>query len=169
MRKCVVLLLVLLAHPLGCGTLLYRERIGQPRGRLDASVVLLDSIALVYFVVPGLIAFAVDFATGAIYLPAEKAASLSGEPERLRVRLLGDASRDPRAIEQALREVAGVELAGHWHELVIMKEGEDARFEPLPQRLLELDAWARGGEEGGAGLDPAAEPRTEAFRSWSRR
>lgn len=53
----------------GCGTLLYPERQGQPQGRLDPSVLILDGIGLLFFVVPGLIAFAVDFSNGTIYLP----------------------------------------------------------------------------------------------------
>ena len=53
----------------GCGTVLYPERRGQPAGRLDWSVVAMDAIGLIFFFVPGVIAFAVDFMTGAIYLP----------------------------------------------------------------------------------------------------
>lgn len=53
----------------GCGYLLYPERRGQPTGRLDWGVVLLDGLGLLLFFIPGLIAFAVDFATGTIYLP----------------------------------------------------------------------------------------------------
>jgi hypothetical protein len=56
-------------HESGCGTLLYPERRGQPKGQLDWGVVALDGLALLLFVVPGVIAFAVDFSTGAIYLP----------------------------------------------------------------------------------------------------
>ena len=53
-----------------CGTLLHPERRGQPPGGpLDPGVVILDAIGRLFFVVPGLIAFAVDFSTGAIYLP----------------------------------------------------------------------------------------------------
>jgi hypothetical protein len=55
----------------GCGTLLYPERRGQPKGRLDWGVVGLDGLGLLLFLVPGIIAFAVDFYTGAIYLPPE--------------------------------------------------------------------------------------------------
>ena len=53
-----------------CGTILYPERRGQPAGRIDAGVAVLDGIGLLFFFVPGVIAFAVDFATGAIYLPS---------------------------------------------------------------------------------------------------
>ena len=63
-----------LAAPLGaCGTLLYPERRGQTGGRLDTAVVLLDGLGLLVFLVPGLIAFAVDFGSGAIYLPGTQA------------------------------------------------------------------------------------------------
>jgi hypothetical protein len=61
----------------GCGTILYPERRGQRAGRLDWGVVLLDGIGLILFFVPGVIAFAVDFASGAIYLPAEPQVQLS--------------------------------------------------------------------------------------------
>lgn len=52
-----------------CGTLLYPERRGQPRGVIDPGVLLMDAVGLIFFVVPGIVAFAVDFATGAIYFP----------------------------------------------------------------------------------------------------
>jgi hypothetical protein len=52
-----------------CGTILYPERRGQPAGPLDLKVVALDAIGLFFFFVPGVVAFAVDFSTGAIYLP----------------------------------------------------------------------------------------------------
>ena len=52
-----------------CGTLLYPERRGQPRGTIDPGVLLLDAVGLIFFVVPGIVAFAVDFASGAIYFP----------------------------------------------------------------------------------------------------
>jgi len=54
----------------GCGTLLYPERRGQMAGHLDAGVVILDAIGLLFFIIPGAIAFAVDFSNGTIYLPA---------------------------------------------------------------------------------------------------
>jgi hypothetical protein len=54
----------------GCGMILHPERRGQPPGGgLDWSIVALDGIGLLLFFIPGVIAFAVDFATGAIYLP----------------------------------------------------------------------------------------------------
>jgi hypothetical protein len=54
----------------GCGMILHPERRGQPTGGgLDWSIVALDAVGLLLFFIPGVIAFAVDFSTGAIYLP----------------------------------------------------------------------------------------------------
>jgi len=55
----------------GCGSILYPERVGQPRGPLNWKVVALDTLGLLFFFVPGVIAFAVDFYNGTIYLPPE--------------------------------------------------------------------------------------------------
>lgn len=55
----------------GCGTILYPERRGQPAGMLDWKVVALDAVGLILFFVPGVIAFAVDFSNGTIYLPPD--------------------------------------------------------------------------------------------------
>ena len=58
----------------GCGTLLYPERKGQGSGgRLDPSIVILDGIGLLLFLIPGIIAFAVDFGNDTIYLPSRRA------------------------------------------------------------------------------------------------
>lgn len=55
----------------GCGTLFYPERQGQTTGKIDPTVLILDGIGLFFFIIPGLVAFAVDFGTGTIYLPPE--------------------------------------------------------------------------------------------------
>lgn len=54
----------------GCGTMLHPERLNQPHSRdLDWKMVALNGLGLIFFFVPGVIAFVVDFHTGAIYLP----------------------------------------------------------------------------------------------------
>jgi len=63
------LIFFLMIQMSACGILLYPERQGQKRGTIDAGVAVLDAVGLLFFIVPGVIAFAVDFATGAIYLP----------------------------------------------------------------------------------------------------
>jgi len=69
----------------GCGTILYPERKGQPAGPIDWKIVALDGIGLLFFFVPGVIAFAVDFVTGAIYLPAGECADRVPPPDRRRL------------------------------------------------------------------------------------
>jgi hypothetical protein len=71
---CGLLLLQLVA----CGTLIYPERRGQKAGELDPVIVVLDAIGLIFFIIPGVAAFIIDFDTGAIYLPQGK-----GSKERL--------------------------------------------------------------------------------------
>jgi hypothetical protein len=54
----------------GCGTLIHPDRRYAPNdGHLDWGIVALDTLGLLLFFLPGVIAFAVDFTTGAIYLP----------------------------------------------------------------------------------------------------
>lgn len=74
-RRRFVAAAVFLSCGSGCGTILYPERRGQPAGPLDLKVVALDAIGLLFFFVPGVIAFAVDFSNGTIYLPAEDCAT----------------------------------------------------------------------------------------------
>lgn len=59
-----------------CGTVFYPERKGQVNGRIDPVVAIANGIGLLFFVVPGVIAFAVDFTTGAIYLPGGRRAEI---------------------------------------------------------------------------------------------
>ena len=56
-----------------CGTFIYPERVNQKaHGGLDPAIVILDGIGLIFFIIPGLIAFAVDFGTNSIYFPEGK-------------------------------------------------------------------------------------------------
>lgn len=67
-----VLVVSLLTQLTACGSLLYPDRRGQIEGKIDPVVAALNTIGILFYVLPGLIAFAVDFATGAIYLPGGK-------------------------------------------------------------------------------------------------
>lgn len=76
--------------PAGCGTILHPERRGQPAGALDWKVVALDAIGLIFFFIPGVIAFAVDFNNGTIYLPPSPGvtrATPSTKPRLVSVRI----------------------------------------------------------------------------------
>ncbi len=75
-----IVLASLLMQLVGCGTIFWPERRGQPPGRLDPKVVALDAVGLLLFFIPGVIAFAVDFNNGSIYLPPESQASSQPSP-----------------------------------------------------------------------------------------
>jgi hypothetical protein len=75
----VLFCLVLTIQLTGCGTLLYPERRGQKGGHVDVGVALLDGIGLLLFIIPGVIAFAVDFSNGTIYIPGTLHSSLNPE------------------------------------------------------------------------------------------
>ena len=53
----------------GCGTVFHPERKGQMSGRIDPVVAIANGVGLLFFIVPGVIAYAVDFSNGTIYLP----------------------------------------------------------------------------------------------------
>lgn len=78
----ITCLLSLLFNVSACGTILHPERKGQRDGRIDAGVAVLDGIGLLFFIIPGVIAYAVDFSNGTIYLPGGKRAALEN-PEDL--------------------------------------------------------------------------------------
>jgi uncharacterized protein YceK len=67
----IVVSVSLLIASSGCGTLMFKEREsqGHTNGRVDPNVVIMDSLGLLLFVLPGLVAFGVDFSTDAIFLP----------------------------------------------------------------------------------------------------
>lgn len=67
---------VLIFQSVGCGTIMYPERKGQRGGKIDAGVAVLDGVGLLLFIIPGIIAFAIDFNNGTIYLPGTSRASL---------------------------------------------------------------------------------------------
>ncbi len=72
--RCLALFVavIFLFQVAGCGTVIYPERRGQQAGRIDVGIAVLNGLGLLLFIIPGVIAFAVDFSTGAIYLPGGK-------------------------------------------------------------------------------------------------
>ena len=93
----------------GCGTLLYPERRGQVAGRLDVGVVVLDGIGLLFFLIPGIIAFAVDFGNGCIYLPRPlyRAPVVVGTQAELRVIKFDPKHTSLAQIEQIIKAQTG--------------------------------------------------------------
>ena len=74
---CMTIAIIFCLQLASCGFVLYPERRGQSHGRVDPAIAVLDGVGLLLFIVPGIVAFAVDFSTGTIYLPSSKRASNS--------------------------------------------------------------------------------------------
>ncbi|MDO9262920.1 MAG: hypothetical protein Q7U02_03060 [Desulfosalsimonadaceae bacterium] len=116
----MLVLAAMMTQTIACGTLLYPERRNanphnriDPAGRrIDPAVAVLDAACLIIFIVPGIIAFAVDFATGAIYLPGgRQSAALSDDPEENRVIYVDPETLNPDTIKQIIRQNKGVEVS----------------------------------------------------------
>lgn len=64
----------------GCGSVFYPERVGQPRrGPIDWKVAAADGAGLFLFFVPGVIAFAIDYYNGTLFLPSHQPVSVIPE------------------------------------------------------------------------------------------
>lgn len=119
---CLSLVAALALQTAGCGTILHPERRGQRGGRLDVGVVVLDAIGLLFFVIPGVIAFAVDFSNGTIYLPGGGPGILS--------EIRFDKTGDPKsAVEAALLARTGraVKLDAPGAEVVALGSLDEMR------------------------------------------
>jgi hypothetical protein len=90
----------LLAQLTACGTILHPERKGQKDGQIDPAIAVFDAIGLLFFLIPGVIAFAVDFSNGTIYLPGGRHSSLSDEELK---RVAPEGKLDQAALVEILR------------------------------------------------------------------
>ncbi len=104
---CALLISALTSQLAACGTLFYPERRGQISGQIDSGVAILNGIGLLFYLVPGVIAFAVDFATGAIYLPDGR---YSIAPEKLHKAVGPDGHVDALELKAILRQELDLDL-----------------------------------------------------------
>ncbi|CAG8868458.1 hypothetical protein PS627_03035 [Pseudomonas fluorescens] len=102
------LVAALLTQLTACGTLFYPERRGQIEGKIDPVIVALDAIGILFYVIPGLIAFGVDFATGAIYYPGGTTAQVA--PEKLQKAVGADGKVDNAKLQAILESELGQRL-----------------------------------------------------------
>ena len=104
----VLIIVILVIQMVGCGTILYPERKGQISGKIDPGVAVLDAVGLLFFIIPGVIAFAVDFSTGAIYLPSSSSSSL--DINDLRHVKFDPERSDMATIERIIKEETGYDV-----------------------------------------------------------
>ncbi len=124
-----------------CGTLLHPERVGQCRGgRLDPAIVAMDGIGLLIFFVPGAIAFAVDFYTGAIYLPPGycEADTVPDGAEYVTVQL-DPQSLTPRQIELAVQAQTGQAIHLDPGEYRVRRLKDLQQFDAAAEKLAQQE------------------------------
>ncbi|MEA5672291.1 polyribonucleotide nucleotidyltransferase [Pseudomonas sp. MH2] len=102
------LIAALLTQLTACGTILYPDRRGQIEGKIDPVVAVMDAIGILFYVIPGLIAFGVDFATGAIYYPGGKTAQV--DPAKLKPAVDADGKIDNLKLQAILESELGQRL-----------------------------------------------------------
>ena len=125
----------LAAASAGCGTLMYPERRGQSRtGGIDWTVAGMDAIGLIFFLVPGVIAFAIDYHNGSLFLP-EETASTSGK-RSLRTVKLSRPHPSREEIVAAISSVTGEPVALHEGSFATRRMGTLAEFWSTEQALL---------------------------------
>ena len=103
-----LLVTALLTQLTACGTLFYPDRRGQIEGKIDPVIVALDAVGILFYVIPGLIAFGIDFASGAIYLPGGSTAQVA--PEKLKEAIGADGKVDNSRLQAILESELGQRL-----------------------------------------------------------
>lgn len=103
-----ILVTALLTQLTACGTLFYPDRRGQIEGKIDPVIVALDAVGILFYVIPGLIAFGIDFASGAIYLPGGNTAQVA--PEKLKEAIGADGKVDNSRLQAILESELGQHL-----------------------------------------------------------
>jgi hypothetical protein len=120
----------------GCGTILYPERKGQRDGRIDVGVAILDGIGLFFFLIPGIIAYAVDFSNGTIYLPAHLG---SANPNDLKQVKFDLKHFSVAKLEKIITNETGhtVTIDSH-HTLLVRMQSKEDMMEHFAQALPEI-------------------------------
>ena len=145
----------------GCGSVLYPERVRTHHSRdIDWRVVALDGLGLILFFVPGVIAFVVDFYTGAIYLPPQRAASYrppASDPLQATAQppdgTLSEGHFEKVSVPAETLNQATIEttVARHTGKKVSL-EDESARVSPLPDLDHYPDQLARHRQDTAFGM-----------------
>ncbi|MDI2592147.1 polyribonucleotide nucleotidyltransferase [Pseudomonas sp. N3-W] len=103
-----VLVATLLTQITACGSIFYPDRRGQIDGKVDPAIAVLDAVGLLFYIIPGLVAFAVDFATGAIYFEPGHTAQVA--PEKLKEAIGADGKVDNHKLQAILQSELGRNL-----------------------------------------------------------
>ncbi len=129
-----------------CGYIMYPERRGQTGGQIDPGIVLLDGIGLIFFLIPGVVAFAVDFTSGTIYLPPGQSHSdiLSKlDVEKAKIVETHDKHLTPQDIREAIHRATGIDLKNNYAVNWRIRSNQNEQWHSIKQALTEqqLAQW----------------------------
>jgi hypothetical protein len=102
----LALITTLSSQLLSCGYILHPERRNQKSGHVDWAIVGLDAIGLLFFIIPGLIAFGVDIASGTIYMSSNNNFSNLEFREYKKIKIKGEVNE--KNIIAAINESTGI-------------------------------------------------------------
>ena len=126
-----------------CGYLLYPERRGQTGDKIDAGVAALDAIGLLFFIIPGLIAFAVDFTNGTIYLPPGKGSTREDSSIRWLALSIPEDKLDKEGIESFVSDYLGKPVSLDSSDVrVLQLDSAELLLQDTPGIMA--SAWNRG-------------------------
>ncbi len=126
----IVVAIVFMLQVVGCGTIIYPERRGQTSGRIDVGIAVLDGLGLLLFIIPGVIAFAVDFSTGAIYLPHGKSRASKGlEDNHMTVVQVNPDDLNLAKLDEIILEHTGEKVDLYSDTVLIYPAAEDVRVD----------------------------------------
>jgi hypothetical protein len=139
-KTMVGILLVSFAFQISaCGTLLYPERRGGSAGDIDVKIAVLDGLGLLFGIIPGVVAYIVDFSTGAIYLPSgSKNVVLLQDRDITVIHVSPEQLRNPATVKEIVSREMGLPGVVDWSRL------ETSRIEPDQIRVRLAEAKAVG-------------------------
>jgi hypothetical protein len=133
----ITISILLIIQLSGCGYILYPERRGQkPTGRIDPAIATLDALGLLLFIIPGVIAFAVDITNGTLYFPnGRRHSSIITGDEPMTVIRVNPAELNEKMIQHIVKEHTGASIRPDLRDVEIY---ELDKSENIEARLAEL-------------------------------
>ena len=120
------------------GILCTSERRGQkPIGLIDPAVATLDALGLLLFIVPGVIAFAVDITNGTLYFPGGRGhSSGSTGTEHMTVVRVNPDELNEKRLQEIVKNHTGISIRLDQREVEVY---ELDRSENIEAKLIEIE------------------------------
>ena len=110
---------------------MYPERKGQIDGKIDPGIAILDGLGLLLFIIPGVIAFAVDFSNGTIYLPpGQNGLFEDTDSQNLNALHIDKDKINPQEIEAVVAENTGINVDMDDQRIQVVELNKITEFMP---------------------------------------